>query len=1402
MGPRGGGDAEADALLTHVESAPQPSIQRVAARGVVAVIRSGRCQRPENALRRCLVGTPPACVDETCGACAQLVAAGVFDADAMCGELLAALAASHAAATADGASTQTRRDERRRAGALVRGIASVVAYSTADLHADGTDHQGRRTTHRTNPTRSRLAEWVGPRHPLSRALRAHPTGAPPAVLAAISAILGHGPDSAAALAGAPARLAFQSLRPFLRHALLSDDKAVGAGFRSALHARLVRTACGSSLELSAPVAILLAGCLPWYRTINSGLNDQSESSAWVAGAAADVADALESAARRSFPGGTNDTSSIQGIAYASLEAMFGVVNMTRECVGRGECVTSLLGALRRMLGLVTGDSAGSPSEDTHLVRCVVSSVKGRNALRSMACDLAECCEDAVRGAGADAGAIAALLGEFASVSGVLEWGTCARAVVGARVSGAMSLARERGGALATSLATPRVRVSENDNVEIDGGCGGGSSMDSALVDILHRDWRTGGSGTDACTEEAWTLAVLDADTAADLAAVKADADRRRRRRRNLGNDGGDFTAADSSRTAPPLLPLVLASHPNPRVRERAAAALGERMAAVPDRAPSSLPPTLLAIKALSRGNENKNETAAVQRKASARAALAALRAATAGAAHPLGTPVALRALSPLVQPIPDDSLTKNSKGDDSDSALKLGFTADAKAPDPKAHALALTLLADLWRHHAGSFPRLRAALEHAATSRDPAVVIGAAAATMRCAQSDPHGACDLVGPLRSFLDRKAPPVARALALESVRLMCDADALDFYAAFRVVVARLGDGAPADVIVRTEWARLLGAGWLDADARPDAAAAVAGAAWECARVGLGLGFSGPGDEGTRAAAYEALGRFDPKVLVEPPAKDEKDEKDDETLACTPAPVPAGELAIAYLTDPASSTSATVSAAAKVVEGVARLERGRMARSHLAPGGFLRPETSDETSRNDAKVRREKGHAAASNDPLLHRLLNTTPRRLRTMPRLDGASKGGGGGNVQERYGPAGAGAHLFLFRPPPRADDGDDVIDARRRATEVNAELRARAEAHRRAFASCAAEIREPPRTHWWHGQTLLKSWHRFIRRWLRAEVAAFANVAESDSVASEEAVASVTAVLFKTLADPNATPDARSNAALAMSSPALLDFANGASSKTAEIGSNHDVKGTTESVTDAIHEGLTSGSMVGAERRAFLAYAAAVSRCHAADKPRRESCAQFLLNELTASSVTGPAWSGRTAGAAAEALGMFLLGLGRDVETHGPGAGAWRTEMLSSYRDSLSNSGLKFEVSDDVQDAEAHALFRVGAMHGEAFAAAGADFAHGGFGHVVGHLRHLENILRSGYVFFHFVRAITLTTTCVLFVLQGCRVFAGGDCRGCRGGTDGGGARVSVQRTGGQTRHGHSAPHRITRSYPG
>ena len=260
------------------------------------MICSGRCARPERALRRCLVGTPPSCVDEVCGACARMVAAGVFDADAMCGELLAALAASHASATTD---RRRLGDECRVARALVRGIAGVVALSIDPGETDcaGSRGGGSGGNSRGGTPARRLAEWVGPKHPLARALRAHPTGAPPAVLAAVARISGHGPDSAAALAGVPNRVALRALRPFLRHALLSDvdATAMGGGFRAVLHAHLVRVACASEgvdPASSALVATLLAGCLPWYRT-----STDARTRAWVSHTcAADVADALERAA--------------------------------------------------------------------------------------------------------------------------------------------------------------------------------------------------------------------------------------------------------------------------------------------------------------------------------------------------------------------------------------------------------------------------------------------------------------------------------------------------------------------------------------------------------------------------------------------------------------------------------------------------------------------------------------------------------------------------------------------------------------------------------------------------------------------------------------------------------------------------------------------------------------------------------------------------------------------------------------------------------------------------------------------------------------------------------------------------------------------------------------------------
>ena len=100
------------------------------------------------------------------------------------------------------------------------------------------------------------------------------------------------------------------------------------------------------------------------------------------------------------------------------------------------------------------------------------------------------------------------------------------------------------------------------------------------------------------------------------------------------------------------------------------------------------------------------------------------RAVAAGAAHPLGAPVALRALAPLVAPLEKDTASADARM----TKTKTFFPGAPGVADPRSHALALRLLAELWKHHRGSFPRLKAALEHAVLSPSPGVRIGAAAA--------------------------------------------------------------------------------------------------------------------------------------------------------------------------------------------------------------------------------------------------------------------------------------------------------------------------------------------------------------------------------------------------------------------------------------------------------------------------------------------------------------------------------------------------------------------------------------------------------------------------------------------------------------------------------------------------
>ena len=189
MGPSpGSAESDLELLLRHIDGSAHASTHRSAARGVVDLLRRRALQHPTRALRRVLVGVPCAVVDEVAGATASLAASGAFDADALVGELIAALAACAAAssafpslaldrdASAWAPASSSTSDAPALAAALERGVA-LVAFSS-----------------KRDPSSASDARWAGPAHP-----RAMPRAAPrrAAVAAAVAAGC-RGPDSARA----------------------------------------------------------------------------------------------------------------------------------------------------------------------------------------------------------------------------------------------------------------------------------------------------------------------------------------------------------------------------------------------------------------------------------------------------------------------------------------------------------------------------------------------------------------------------------------------------------------------------------------------------------------------------------------------------------------------------------------------------------------------------------------------------------------------------------------------------------------------------------------------------------------------------------------------------------------------------------------------------------------------------------------------------------------------------------------------------------------------------------------------------------------------------------------------------------------------------------------------------
>jgi len=207
----------------------------------------------------------------------------------------------------------------------------------------------------------------------------------------------------------------------------------------------------------------------------------------------------------------------------------------------------------------------------------------------------------------------------------------------------------------------------------------------------------------------------------------------------------------------------------------------------------------------------------------------------------------------------------------------------------------------------------------------------------------------------------------------------------------------------------------------------------------------------------------------------------------------------------------------------------------------------------------------------------------------------------------------------------------------------------------------------------------KSWARFGKRWVDAELVSIAGSAgasesnnpEANEQAFSEARASVIAVAVEQL--QSASPDVVQNAAALLTSPSLCvpEFA--------------------ENIVDVLLSRLSplekgSGKTDGCERNVCVALGVAAGACHSSDRERREKTVlvltKFFVNDVgestesnTAGCTTSTAGTTNTKGtttttntaahpaSAAQGLGMFARTLGKEIAREGPGSGAWRSALL-------------------------------------------------------------------------------------------------------------------------------------------
>ncbi|KAI3425383.1 hypothetical protein D9Q98_009147 [Chlorella vulgaris] len=443
-----------------------------------------------------------------------------------------------------------------------------------------------------------------------------------------------------------------------------------------------------------------------------------------------------------------------------------------------------------------------------------------------------------------------------------------------------------------------------------------------------------------------------------------------------------------------------------------------------------------------------------QRQRPPRLLLDLLRALPAAGRHPSALPFVLRSLQPLLV---------------------------AGAPD-LLQAAGLRLLSRLWSSSGGrAYEQLRAAvIGFAAPGQQPGLPLRVARGECLrdIAAAEPDKAVELVGLVQECLYDEAPAV-QAAGLECVALLCEADVLEFYAAWRVVHAAL-PRLPEHPAAAAAWVRLLGQGGLDAAVQPTSAAAIVDALW------LAAAHEAPQ---VRGQAYASLGAFQFTTLQD-----------------IGALLPLSAFAAALQREgqfqrlvsqqaPASNSGARLQrqAAAQAALKCEDLVRAALAHEHSTRRQQLASVPAAGTAAGMPRSAAGTGPAAAA----LHKLQTTLPKQL----------LGGTAANVSDFLQrlpglPAVAVLHFYA----PAADAGKAGVAAARQAAAAYQAVFG--EAVKQQAGGTSATGAEDAVV----AAVVLVAWMAFMRRWLAAVQAAGRGKAQEEQEGPEHVPAATAAAL--------------------------------------------------------------------------------------------------------------------------------------------------------------------------------------------------------------------------------------------------------------------------------------------------